>query len=85
MSSEDIRKELKLLRRKTCKVNNKEDLKKKYEGAIAMLPPSLVRVMNLYYIEGKSYGEIAGEIFYSSDTVRRRVRQGEDMLAKIVK
>ena len=83
MSGEDIKRELKLLRKKSgsppC---DKEKLKARYEKAIAMLPPFEAQILRAYYIEGKTHDEIAGEIYYSSDTVRRIIKRGIDLLAK---
>lgn len=82
MSGEEIRGELKALRKKSGEVMcDKVAMARKYEEKIALLPSFEAKVMTLYFIKGKTYEEIAIEIFYSKDTVRRIIKRGIAMLA----
>ena len=85
MSNEDIRRELKELRKRSGKATLKEALIAKYTGAIALLPPFEARVLTAYYIEHKTHDRIAGEIYYSPDTVRRILKRGIAMLCAKMK
>ena len=86
MGFDEVRKELKQLRQKSGKqINGKELLKIKYQNAIEALPPFESKILKLYFIDGKTYGEIAVEVFYSVDTVRRIIKRGIGMLRDNIK
>ncbi len=82
MSNEEIRCELKELRQKGNMTDRKKALAEKYKKAIAILPSYEARIMTLYYIDRRTHGEIAREIYYSVDTVKRILKRGIAMLSK---
>lgn len=85
MSREEIRRELKLLRSRKVRARDKEELKSKYTDAIALLPPFEAHIMREYYLEHRTHEQIAAEIYYSADTVRRILKRGITMLWAKVK
>ena len=82
MSGEDIKRELKCLRKKSGKRCDKTELLAKYRDMISGLPSFEARVLRAYYLEGKTHGQIAKDIYYSADTVRRILSRGIEMLVK---
>ncbi len=86
MGFDEVRKELKLLRQKSGKkLEGKERLRTKYRTAIELLPPFECKILIAYFIDGKTYNEIAAEVFYSVDTVRRIIKRGIGMLKDKIK
>ena len=85
MSGEDIRCELRELRKKRGGKADKGALIAKYTNAIALLPSFEAQILRAYYIEHKTHEQIAAEIFYSPDTVRRILKRGILMLSAKMK
>ncbi len=87
MSKDDVLKDLREVRRKCGGLSASERLAvlEKYRDTIKALPELEAQVLSAYYIDGKTHGEVAAEIYYSTDTVRRILKRGIAMLAAKIK
>ena len=85
MSNEDIKRELKEIRRKSGTSVEKRVLAEKYKKAIALLPPFEAQILQMYYIDGMTHERIARKVYYSADSVRRILKRGIGMLAEKTK